>query len=43
MDNFTIYREGKRDIIATLAVRIRVKTPRVIDRIDAAWMRLYEI
>lgn len=43
MDNFTIYRESKKDVMATLAVRIRVRAPRVLQRLDDAFNRLYEL
>lgn len=43
MQKFTIYREGKIDRTATLAFRIRVHAPVVLQKIDDAFVRLYKI
>ena len=43
MKKFTIYREGKIDRSATLAFRIKVHAPVVLQKIDDAFVRLYKI
>lgn len=43
MQKFTIYREGKIDRSATLAFRIKVHAPVVLQKIDDAFVRLYKI
>lgn len=42
MDNFKIYRESKLDLTATIAARIRIKAPSVLQKLDDAFNRLYE-
>jgi len=43
MQKFTIYREGKIDRTATLAFRIRIQAPVVLQKLDDAFNRLYEL
>lgn len=42
MKNFKIYRENKLDHIATAKMHIRLKAPVILQKIDDAFVRLYQ-
>lgn len=43
MESFKIYREGKFDIKANIALKIRVEAPKLLQKLDDGFYRLYEL
>lgn len=43
MKTFKIYRDGKYDIKANIALKIRVHTPIILQKLDDGFNKLYEL
>jgi len=43
MNDFKITRDGKYDIKANIALKVRMKAPVILQKLDDAFYRLYEI
>ena len=43
MQNFKIYRDNKYDIKANIILKIRMKAPIILQKLDDGFNRLYEI